>query len=83
MSKKQVNKAERDADRFLNERAVFDKPVKAQRGAIHKVVAQGVTIEFTDRYLDAQKAYKDALLPKEWFKLGTAGTVDLVAKQVL
>lgn len=58
---------------FSNERAVFDKPVKAQRGTIHKVVAQGVTIEFTDRLNSAAEAYKTAQCPKQWFAMGVDG----------
>ena len=69
MSEKETKKAER----FNNERAVFDKPVKAQRGTIHKVVAQGVTIEFTDRHTSAAEAYKNASTPKQWFAMGSDG----------
>jgi len=61
--------------RFSNEKAVFDKPVKAQHGDIHKIVAQGVTIEFTDRMSVASSAYKDAPKPKQWFVLGEEGGV--------
>ena len=52
-----------------NERAVFDQPVRAQRGDIYKVMSIGVCVEFTDKLGEAQKAYKEAGLPKTMFKI--------------
>lgn len=81
--KKQEKNVDRKQEKFTNERAVFDKPVKAQRGDIFKVIAQGVTIEFTDRYNSAQSAYKDAPKPKQWFKLAKDGSVSCIANQMI
>jgi hypothetical protein len=66
-------------DQASNERAVFNGPVKAQRGNIFKVVSQGVCIEYTDQLNDANSAYKEAAKPKTMFKItrdtGAVGTV--------
>jgi hypothetical protein len=74
--------SEKQLERKLQERAVFDGPVQAQRGVLNKVVAQGVTIDFTDRHNDAHKAYKDASKPKEWWKIDGRVTT-LVASEVI
>lgn len=75
------NKAQ---EKFGNERAVFDKLVPIQRGDIFKVMSQGVNIEFTDRFDSAQKVYKDALKPKEMFKIARAGgAVTVVARDIV
>lgn len=79
MSKKETQKEDRSA----NERAVFDKPVKAQRGDIHKVVSQGVTIEFTDRMNSAATAFKEANKPKQWFLLSKEGGVKCLGNEII
>lgn len=78
-----MTKQDRKSEKFSNERAVFDKSPRRQRGDIFKVIAQGVTIEFTDRYTSAQSAYKDAPKPKQWYKLSAEGSVSCIASQLM
>lgn len=80
MKEKKVSAKQEAA--FANERAVFDKPVKAQRGDIHKVVAQGVVIEFTDRMNSAAQAFKDAHKPKQWFVLQKEGGIRCLGNEI-
>jgi hypothetical protein len=81
MKTKEKKVSEKDAARFANERAIFDKPVKAQRGDIHNVVAQGVTVEFTDRYTSAAQAYKDASKPKSWMVIQADGGIKCLGNE--
>lgn len=82
MMNKQVKLSEKQVERIANERAVFDGPVQVQRGAIHKVTSIGTMVEFTDRFQDAQKAYKEASTPKQWFKVD-GKIVTLVQSQLM
>ena len=82
MMKKEKKVSAKDEARFANERAVFDKPVKAQTGDIHQVKSQGVTIEFTDRFNSAAQAYKDATKPKEWLVTMAEGGVKCLGNEV-
>lgn len=82
MKTKEKKVSEKDAARFANERAVFDKPVKAQRGDIHNVTAQGVTVEFTDRANLAAQAFKDASKPKTWMVIQADGGIKCLGKEV-
>jgi hypothetical protein len=51
------------------QRAVFDRPVQAQRGDIYKVLSKGTCVEFSDKIRDAEVAYKEASVPKQMWKL--------------
>lgn len=73
-------KAEKKEDQV---RAVFDRPVRAQYGDIYKVVSGGVCVEYTDKISEAEGAYKDAVKPKEMWKLYRAGGSALVRKDVM
>lgn len=63
MSKKERQVKDQDA------RAVFDGPVKAQRGDIFKVLSMGTCVEYTDQIVHANTAYKEASKPKQMFKI--------------
>lgn len=67
-----------------NERAVFDSPVKAQRGDIYKVLSLGTCVEFTDSLTAANSAYKEASVPKTMFKIARgSGHVTKVYEQII
>lgn len=72
---KQKNTEDRKESQSKNERAVFDKNVRAQPGDIYKVVTNGVVIEFTNRLSEAQTAFKEANKPKQFYKLSEEGGV--------
>lgn len=58
-----------------NERAVFDRPVQRQGSPIYKVISLGTCIEYTDKIMSANAAYKEASKPKQMFKIdGTSVT---------
>ena len=66
------------------QRAVFDRPVQAQRGDIYKVLSKGTCVEFTDKIRDAEAAYKEASLPREMYKIMRgSGAVIKMREQVL
>lgn len=66
------------------QRAVFDRPVQAQRGDIYKVLSKGTCVEFTDKLRDAEAAYKEAKLPREMYKIMRgSGAVIKMREQVL
>lgn len=67
MAKKENVKKEKKVN--PDERAIFDAPVKAQRGDIFKVVSKGVTVEYTDNIIAANSAYKETPPPKSMFKI--------------
>lgn len=83
MSKKEkTEKKERKVN--PDERAVFDAPVKSQRGDIFKVISKGVTIEFTDNVMAANSAYKETLPPKSMFKIHRgSGSVEKIYETFL
>lgn len=67
-----------------NERAVYSALVPVQYGDIFKVISKGVCVEYTDRLLEAQAAYKEANVPKEMFKIfRDTGAVQTVYRQVI
>lgn len=72
MKQEKVNKKE---DQFKNEKAIFDKSVRAQVGDIYKVVSNGATIEWSNKLSEAQAAYRDAIKPKQMYKLPVEGGV--------
>lgn len=83
MSKKEKGeKKERKTN--PDERAVFDAPVKAQRGDIFKVTSKGVVIEYTDNMNNAVSAYKEAGKPKSMFKMYRgSGAVEKVYEEIV
>ena len=67
-----------------NERAVFDGPVKAQRGDIYKVLSQGTCVEYSDSIGAATSAYKEAPKPKVMFRIARGtGQVSKVYEQII
>lgn len=67
-----------------NERQVYSGLVAAQYGDIFKVLSKGTCIEYTDRFLEAQAAYKEANVPKEMFKIfRDTGAVQTVFRQTI
>lgn len=52
---------------FANERAMFTSLVQENHGDIYKVVSMGTTIDFTDKYKEAEKTFNDAGTPKQMF----------------
>lgn len=67
-----------------NERAVFDGPVKAQRGDIYKVLSQGTCIEYSDSIGAATSVYKEASKPKVMFRIARgSGHVSKVYEQII
>ena len=71
-------------EKEVQQRAVFDRPVQAQRGDIYKVLSKGTCVEFTDKIREAEAAYREASLPREMYKIqrGT-GAVTKLREQVL
>ena len=66
------------------QRAVFDRPVQAQRGDIYKVLSKGTCVEFTDKIRDAESAYKEASVPKEMWKLyRSSSTCTLMCQEIM
>lgn len=70
---KQTTKQEKKQDKM--EYAIYDKPVRAQHGDIYKVESKGVVIEFTDKFTEAERAFKEALAPKSMVRINrSSGT---------
>lgn len=68
----------------LDERAVFDAPVKAQRGDIFKVISKGVVIEYTDNMANATSAYREAGKPRSMFKMYRgSGAVEKIYEEIV
>lgn len=78
-----MSKQKKEKKIVEGERAIFDAPVKAQRGDIFKVTSLGVVIEFTDKIQSAQSAYKDAPVPKSMFKMCRSGHVEKLYEQII
>lgn len=82
MSKEKKEKKEKKVN--PDERAIFDAPVKAQRGDIFKVTSKGVVIEYTDNLMSANSAYKEAGKPKSMFKLYRgSGAVQKIYEEIV
>jgi hypothetical protein len=64
---KEKTKKQIEADK--NTRAVFDKPVQRQGSPIYKVTSMGTCVEFTDKIMMANAAYKEASKPREMWKI--------------
>jgi hypothetical protein len=78
MAKKDFDKESKSK----NERAVFDRPVQRQGSPIYKVLSMGVCVEFTDKIMSANAAYKEASKPKQMFKI-SGKHVEKVYEQVI
>jgi hypothetical protein len=66
-----------------NERATFTQPVQKQRGTIYRVDAGGVTVDFTDRFSQAQASYKDASTkPKILMSRTVTGSYGVIAQEL-
>jgi hypothetical protein len=63
------DKTQKQIDAEKNTRAVFDKPVQRQGSPIYKVLSMGTCVEFTDKIMSAQAAYKEASVPREMWKI--------------
>lgn len=84
MSKTKEKKDKKEKKVNPDEYAVFDAPVKAQRGDIFKVISKGVTIEYTDNIIHANSAYKETLPPKSMFKIHRgSGAVEKIYENFL
>lgn len=78
MSKKKV------ADKDAQHRAIFDGPVKAQRGDIFKVVSRGTCVEYTDKIRDAEAAYAASGVPREMYRIAVGShAVTKLREQIL
>jgi len=64
MAKEKKERKEKDEGR-----AVFDRPVQRQGSTIYKVLSMGTCVEYTDKIMSANAAYKEASKPKQMFKI--------------
>ena len=62
-------KKERKEKKADEGRAVFDRPVQRQGSPIYKVLSMGTCVEYTDKIMSANAAYKEASKPKQMFKI--------------
>lgn len=63
-----------------DEYAIYSKQVRSQPGDIYKVTSKGVTVDYTNRISEALSSFKDAVGPKEMWKLPTEGGAVLMKK---
>ena len=80
MSKTQKTQKQIDAEKQT--RAVFDKPVQRQGSPIYKVLSMGTCVEFTDKIMSANAAYKEASKPREMWKIAGSSS-ELIYKEVI
>ena len=80
MSKTQKTQKQIDAEKQT--RAVFDKPVQRQGSPIYKVLSMGTCVEFTDKIMSANAAYKEASKPREMWKIAGSAS-ELIYKEVI
>lgn len=78
-----MSKQKKEKKVVTGERAIFDSPVKAQRGDIYKVTSLGVVIEFSDKIQSALSAYKDAPVPKSIAKVHRTGRSEKLYEQII
>lgn len=78
-----MSKQKKEKKVVATERAIFDAPVKAQRGDIYKVTSLGVVIEFSDKIQSAMSAYKDAPVPKTLAKVYRSGRSEKLYEQII
>lgn len=75
-------KSDSKEDRSKNERAVFDKPVQRQGSPIYKVLSMGTCVEFSDKLMSANAAYKEASKPREMWKISGTHS-ELIYKELI
>lgn len=63
-------------------RAVFDRQPQRQGPTIYKVLSMGTCVEYTDKLMSANAAYKEASKPKQMFRI-LGAQVDKIYEEIL